>query len=69
MLFKKTIFNGKICKCISTDGGKNMCGKNKGVVAVVSKALENDGGSKLLTVHCIIYQQSLSGRFLDMSEV
>jgi hypothetical protein len=41
----------KNLKCITTDGGKNMCGKNKGVVALVSKAVENDGGSKPLIVH------------------
>ncbi|CAG9793542.1 unnamed protein product [Diatraea saccharalis] len=32
----------KNLKSITTDGGKNMCGKNKGVVALVSKAVEND---------------------------
>ncbi|GFY62360.1 general transcription factor II-I repeat domain-containing protein 2 [Trichonephila inaurata madagascariensis] len=56
-------------KSITTDGGKNMCGKNKGVVALVSKAVENDGGSKPLVLHCIIHQQSLCGKCLDMSEV
>jgi hypothetical protein len=43
----------KNLKSITTDGGKNMCGKNKGVVALVSKAVEN-GGSKPLVLHCII---------------
>ncbi|GFS46095.1 general transcription factor II-I repeat domain-containing protein 2 [Trichonephila inaurata madagascariensis] len=46
-----------------------MCGKNKGLVAFVSKAVENDGGSKPLVLHCIIHQQSLCGKCLDMSEV
>ncbi|GFR09672.1 general transcription factor II-I repeat domain-containing protein 2 [Trichonephila clavata] len=32
----------KNLKCITTDGGKNMSGKDKGVVAIVSKAVEND---------------------------
>ncbi|CAL1295258.1 unnamed protein product [Larinioides sclopetarius] len=59
----------KNLKCITTDGGKNMSGKNKGVVALVSKAVENDGGSKPLALHCIIHQQSLCGKCLDMSEV
>lgn len=55
----------------TTDGGKNVCGINKGVVARVSKyvAVENDGGSKSLVLHCIIHQQSLYGTWLDMSEV
>ncbi|GFR33622.1 general transcription factor II-I repeat domain-containing protein 2 [Trichonephila clavata] len=59
----------KNLKCITTDGGKNMRGKDKGVVALVSKAVENDGGSKPLVLHCIIHQQSLCGKCLDMSEV
>ncbi|GFR24566.1 general transcription factor II-I repeat domain-containing protein 2 [Trichonephila clavata] len=59
----------KNLKCITTDGGKNMSGKDKGVVALVSKAVENDGGSKPLVLHCIIHQQSLCGKCLDMSEV
>ena len=46
-----------------------MGGKDKGVVAHVSKAVENDGGSKPLVLHCIIHQQSLCGKCLDMSEV
>ncbi|GFR31129.1 general transcription factor II-I repeat domain-containing protein 2 [Trichonephila clavata] len=59
----------KNLKGITTDGGKNMSGKDKGVVALVSKAVENDGGSKPLVLHCIIHQQSLCGKCLDMSEV
>ncbi|CAH2106447.1 unnamed protein product [Euphydryas editha] len=38
----------KNLKSITTDGGKNMCGKNNGVVALVSKVVKNDGGSKPL---------------------
>ncbi|GFQ93767.1 general transcription factor II-I repeat domain-containing protein 2B [Trichonephila clavata] len=59
----------KNLKYITTDGGKNMSGKDKGVVALVSKAVENDGGSKPLVLHYIIHQQSLCGKCLDMSEV
>jgi hypothetical protein len=39
------------------------------VVALVSKAVENNGGSKPLVLHCIIHQQSLCEKCLDMSEV
>ena len=46
----------KNLKFITTDGGRNMCGKNKGVVALVSEAVENNGGSKSLVLHCIIHQ-------------
>jgi hypothetical protein len=57
----KKYLRWKNLKSITTDGGKNMCGKNKGVVALVSKAVENDVGSKPLVLHCIIHQQSLCG--------
>ncbi|XP_071039533.1 general transcription factor II-I repeat domain-containing protein 2-like [Parasteatoda tepidariorum] len=46
-----------------------MRGKDEGVVDFVSKSVENDGGSKPLVLHCIIHQQSLCGKCLDMSEV
>ncbi|UYV79810.1 EPM2AIP1 [Cordylochernes scorpioides] len=44
-------------------------GTTTGVVALVSKAVENDGGSKPLVLHCIIHQQTLCGKCLDMSDV
>ncbi|GFR26619.1 proteinral transcription factor ii-i repeat domain-containing protein 2a [Trichonephila clavata] len=48
----------KNLKFITTDGGKNMSGKDKGEwFALVSKAVENDGGSKPSVLHCIIHQQ------------
>ncbi|CAH1107975.1 unnamed protein product [Psylliodes chrysocephalus] len=67
-LIKKNL-RWKNLKSFTTDRGKNMCGKNKGVVALVSKAVENVGGSNPLVLHCIIHQQSLCGKCLDMSEV
>ncbi|UYV84568.1 EPM2AIP1, partial [Cordylochernes scorpioides] len=69
MAINKKNLRWKNLKCITTDGGKNMSGKDKGVVALVSKAVENDGGSKPLVFHCIIHQQSLCGKCLDMSDV
>ncbi|XP_050516134.1 general transcription factor II-I repeat domain-containing protein 2-like [Diabrotica virgifera virgifera] len=69
MAINKKNLRWKNLKCITTDGGKNMSGKDKGVVALVSKAVENDGGSKPLVLHCIIHQQSLCGKCLDTSDV
>ncbi|UYV82126.1 EPM2AIP1 [Cordylochernes scorpioides] len=69
MAINKKNLRWKNLKCITTDGGKNMSGKDKGVVALVSKAVENDGGSKPLVLHCIIHQQSLCGKCLDISDV
>lgn len=57
----------KSLKCITTDGSKNKCGRNKGVVSLVSNAVENDSDSKplyiaySLAVLCLI--------ILDLSEV
>lgn len=56
-------------KSVIIDGGKNMCGKNKEVVALVSKTVEIDGGLKPLVLHYIIHQQSLCRKCFDMSEV
>ncbi|UYV72933.1 EPM2AIP1 [Cordylochernes scorpioides] len=69
MAINKKNLRWKNLKCITTDGGKNLSGKDKGVVALVSKAVENDGGSKPLVLHCIIHQQSLCRKCLDMSDV
>ncbi|KAK4871623.1 hypothetical protein RN001_015747 [Aquatica leii] len=66
---QKSNLKWKNLKSITTDGGKNMCGINKGVVALVLKTVKNDGGSKPLIVRCIIHQQSLCAKCLDMSEV
>ncbi|CAH1114459.1 unnamed protein product [Psylliodes chrysocephalus] len=52
----------KNLKSITTDGGKNICGTNKEVVALVAKAVENDGGSKTLVLHYIIHQESFCGK-------
>lgn len=41
---------------------ETMCGKNKGEV-------ENYDGTKPLGVQCIIYQKSLCGKCLKMSEI
>ncbi|GFQ86916.1 general transcription factor II-I repeat domain-containing protein 2 [Trichonephila clavata] len=44
MVINQKNLRWKNLKCITTDGGKNMSGKDKGVVALVSKTVENDGG-------------------------
>lgn len=35
----------------------------------MSKTVENDGDSKPLALHCMIHEPSLSGKYLDMSEL
>lgn len=51
---------------INNDGGENICGENKGLVALVSKAVDNDD-SKSLILHCITHLQLLCQKRLDMS--
>jgi hypothetical protein len=43
-------------KCVTTDGGKNMCGTEKGLVGNIYKACENARCSKPMVMHCIIHQ-------------
>ena len=56
-------------KCITTDGGRNMCGTKKGLVGQINKAVENSGGLKPLVIHCNLHQQALCGKYLDLSSV
>jgi len=56
-------------KCITSDGGINMCGTKKGLVGQINKAVENSGGLKPLVTHCILHQQALCGKYLDSSSV
>ncbi|XP_029647131.1 general transcription factor II-I repeat domain-containing protein 2-like [Octopus sinensis] len=59
----------KKLKCITTDGGRNMCGTKKGLVGQINKVIENSGGLKPLVLHCILHQQALCGKHLDLSSV
>ena len=57
----------KKLKCITTDGGRNMCETGKGLVGPIYKKVEDSGSSRLLTLHCIIHQQALCGKRLNLS--
>lgn len=56
-------------KGITTDGGKNMSGTKTGVVGNVCKAVEDASGERPIILHCIIHQQALCGKNLEISEV
>ncbi|GFR15937.1 general transcription factor II-I repeat domain-containing protein 2 [Trichonephila clavata] len=58
----------KNLKCITTDGGKNMSGKDKGVVALVSKAVENEGVFKYASSP-LAGQNLSAGRSLETPEL
>ncbi|KAL4083148.1 hypothetical protein QTP88_028478 [Uroleucon formosanum] len=53
-------------KCITTDGGRNMCGTKKGLIGQIFTNCEKEG-FKPMTLHCIIHQQALCGKTLDLS--
>lgn len=54
-------------KCVTTDGAKNMCGTGKGLVGQIFKACEEAKCTKPLVIHCIIHQQVLCGKHLNLS--
>lgn len=59
----------KKLKCIATDGGKNMCGSKTGLVGNLCNAVESAGGKRPIVFHCIIHQQALCGKALDLADM
>ncbi|CAM5076918.1 unnamed protein product [Eretmochelys imbricata] len=57
----------KQLKCISTNGGRNMCSSKKGLVGEIYKASESVGCPKPMILHFILHQQALCGKYLDLS--
>lgn len=70
---KETICNlgldFKRLKGVTTDGGKNMCGTKWGVVGNICNSVETAGGVKPKIFHCIIHQQALCGKHIEVVEV
>ena len=54
-------------QCVTIDGARNMVGIKKGLVGQISKACEIIGKSKPMFFHCMIHQQSLCAKYIDMS--
>ena len=59
----------KNLKCVTTDGGRNMCGTKSGLVGNICKAVQQIGAEKPMILHCIIHQQALCGQSLQLSDV
>ena len=57
----------KVLKCVTTDGGRNMCGTGKGIFGQINRAVETVGYSKPMVLHCIIHQQALCAKNLNLS--
>ena len=52
------------CSCIVTDGARAMTGSNVGLVGLLK-----ENGVDCITLHCIIHQEALCGKVLQMSDV
>lgn len=54
-------------QCVTSDGGKNMSEVKKGLAGQITKACEDGGFSKPRFLDCVIHQQTLCGKYVDMS--
>ncbi|XP_076356891.1 general transcription factor II-I repeat domain-containing protein 2-like [Tachypleus tridentatus] len=59
----------KPLKFVTTDGGKNMCDVENGLVGQIYKDVESTESSKPMVLHCIIHQQALCTKYLDLPHV
>ncbi|XP_076336375.1 general transcription factor II-I repeat domain-containing protein 2-like [Tachypleus tridentatus] len=58
---------GNQLRGVTVDGGKNMAGVKTGLVGLIRKPLEDLQLPSALFIHCIIHQQALCGKDLDIS--
>ncbi|PNF43698.1 hypothetical protein B7P43_G14619 [Cryptotermes secundus] len=56
-------------QCVTVDGGKHMSGIKICLVGQITKACEDAGISKPMFLHCVIHQQALCAKHVDMSSV
>ncbi|XP_044730447.1 general transcription factor II-I repeat domain-containing protein 2A-like [Chrysoperla carnea] len=54
---------------ITTDGAPSMVGRHNGLVARLRKKVLESNGSPPLDIHCIIHQQNLCGKILNLDHV
>ena len=68
---KKTLIQYNIkwnlLRCITTNDGKNMCGTEKGSVGQIHKVCEKIRYLKPMVVNCLIYEQRLCRKYLNLS--
>jgi hypothetical protein len=62
-------FQWKNLKCVTTDGGRNMCGTKIGLVGDICKAVQQVGAQRPMILHCTIHQKALCGQSLQLSDV
>lgn len=56
-----------LLRCVTTDGGKNVCGAGKGLMGQIYKACENIRCLDPTVIHFIIYQQVLCRKHFNFS--
>lgn len=59
----------KILKGVTTDGGRNMCKTQKGLIGNVFKAVLETGAEIPMAIHCVIHRQALYGENVPISKV
>ena len=53
--------------CLTIDGGRNMCGIKKGLVGQLKQLCAQNKISEPMFLHCIIHQQALCAKYVDIS--
>lgn len=53
---------------VTTDGGKNMSGQNKGVVGRIISKVKDSGSTVPLIFHCIVHQEALCSKVISWKE-
>ncbi|XP_046863294.1 general transcription factor II-I repeat domain-containing protein 2A-like [Xenia sp. Carnegie-2017] len=54
-------------KCLTIDGGRNMCGVKKGLVGKIKQFCAEKDISEPMFLHCILHQQALCAKYVDIS--
>jgi len=56
-------------KSVTTDGGRNMCGVRNGLIGHIYRICENFSVPKPLVFHCIIHQEALCVKHIDLLSI